>query len=45
MLGNFSGETVDVDVPGWEGAELLLGNVAEPVPGRLAPWEARIHRR
>ena len=31
---------------GWEDAELLLANVAEPGPGgALAPWEARIHRR
>jgi oligo-1,6-glucosidase len=45
VLGNFSGETVPVDVAGWEGAELVLGNVAEPVWGELAPWEARIHRR
>jgi oligo-1,6-glucosidase len=45
VLGNFSGETATVDLPGWEDAELVLGNVAEPVSGRLAPWEARIHRR
>ena len=32
VLGNFSGDAVDVDVPGWEGAELVLGNVADPVP-------------
>jgi hypothetical protein len=24
---------------------LVLGNVAEPQPGVLAPWEARVHRR
>jgi hypothetical protein len=46
VLGNFSGATVAVDVPGWDGAELVLGNVAEPVvAAQLAPWEARIHRR
>jgi oligo-1,6-glucosidase len=45
VLGNFSGEAVDVDVEGWEGAELVLGNVDDPEPGVLAPWEARIHRR
>ena len=37
----------DVELPpGWAGAELVLGNVAEPAAGgALAPWEARIHRR
>ncbi|WP_031126439.1 glycoside hydrolase family 13 protein [Streptomyces sp. NRRL S-623] len=48
--GNFTGETVTVDMPdGWEGAELVLGNgpSASAAPGRLvlAPWEARVHRR
>ncbi|MFJ5656345.1 alpha-glucosidase [Streptomyces microflavus] len=49
-VGNFTGETVTVDMPdGWEGAELVLGNgpSASAAPGRLvlAPWEARVHRR
>ncbi|WP_405400538.1 alpha-glucosidase [Streptomyces microflavus] len=48
--GNFTGETVAVDMPdGWEGAELVLGNgpSASAAAGRLvlAPWEARVHRR
>jgi oligo-1,6-glucosidase len=46
VLGNFSGEEVAVDVPGWDGAELLIGNVADPAGGlTLAPWEARVLRR
>jgi len=50
VAGNFTGETVAVDMPdGWEGAELVLGNGPSPsaTPGRLvlAPWEARVHRQ
>jgi oligo-1,6-glucosidase len=50
VLGNFSGEAVTVEVPGgWDGAELVLGNVEapEPVGDRvtLQPWEGRVHRR
>jgi oligo-1,6-glucosidase len=45
VLGNFSGARVPFEVEGWADAELLLGNVAEPEPGALAPWEARIYRR
>ncbi len=47
VLANLSGEPAEVDLPpGWEAAELLLGNVEEPGRGgALAPWEARIHRR
>ena len=45
VLGNFSGATVPVEVDGWAHAELVLGNVADPAPGALAPWEARILRR
>jgi oligo-1,6-glucosidase len=34
---------------GWDGAELVLGNVADPEPigarVTLQPWEARVHRR
>jgi oligo-1,6-glucosidase len=46
VLGNFSGEEVAVEIPGWDGAELLLGNVAEPAADlTLAPWEARVLRR
>jgi oligo-1,6-glucosidase len=50
VLGNFSGAAVTVDVPeGWDGAELVLGNVETPAPVgaqvALQPWEARVHRR
>jgi oligo-1,6-glucosidase len=46
VLGNFSGETAAFEIPGWEGAELLLGNYGEPgEPGALRPWETRVHRR
>ena len=47
VLGNFSGEEVRADVDGWDGAELVLGNHPDDLddPGRLRPWEARVHRR
>jgi oligo-1,6-glucosidase len=46
VLGNFSGATAAFAIPGWEGAELLVGNYADPGdPGALRPWEARVHRR
>jgi oligo-1,6-glucosidase len=47
VLANLSGAAASVELPpGWEGAELLLANVAEPGDGgALGPWEARIHRR
>ncbi len=52
VLANFSAEPVPAELPdaaGWDGAELVLGNLADP-PGRpgsdpLRPWEARILRR
>jgi len=45
VLGNFSGDAAPVEINGWAGAELVLGNVADPEPGVLAPWEARVYRR
>ncbi len=54
VLGNFSAQVRRVDVPEghrWAGAELLLGNVRDPVLVRgdripdLRPWESRIYRR
>ena len=44
VVANFSGETVGYDVPGWDGAELLLGN-CPPAGAELQPWEARVYRR
>jgi oligo-1,6-glucosidase len=41
VLGNFSGDEVPVDLTGWEGAELLIG---EP-GGALRPWESRVYCR
>jgi oligo-1,6-glucosidase len=52
VLGNFSGAAATVELPepsAWQGAELVLANVAEPAsPGprmTLQPWEASVHRR
>jgi oligo-1,6-glucosidase len=47
-LGNFTGESMPVDLPGWAGTELVLGNY--PPDGNtdtlvLRPWEARVYRR
>jgi oligo-1,6-glucosidase len=47
-LGNFTGESRPVDLPGWGSAELLIGNY--PSDGTdsgivLRPWEARVYRR
>jgi oligo-1,6-glucosidase len=41
VLGNFSGDQVEVDLPGWEDAEVVIG---EPGDG-LRPWEGRAYRR
>jgi oligo-1,6-glucosidase len=41
VLGNFSGDSVTVELPGWEGAEAIIG-----APGlTLGPWEGRAYRR
>jgi oligo-1,6-glucosidase len=50
VIGNFSAETVPAqidDAAGWESAELVLNNVAEPpAPGLvLGPWQAVVYRR
>jgi oligo-1,6-glucosidase len=47
-LGNFSGRSVAVDLPGWAAEELVIGNY--PPDGNdhdlvLRPWEARVYRR
>ena len=53
VLANFSGDELplddvdDLDLDGWKGSTLLLGNVEEP-SGPTAPlraWEARVLRR
>jgi oligo-1,6-glucosidase len=45
VLANLSGAPSTVDVPGWAGAELVLGTHATGGTGTLAPWESRILRR
>ena len=52
VLGNFSGEEATGELPdagAWAAAEVLIGNgpsLPAPAGGlRLAPWEARVHRR
>jgi oligo-1,6-glucosidase len=42
VLGNFSGEPAEPDVPGWADAEVLVGEGAGLA---LAPWEGRVLRR
>jgi len=41
VLGNFSGDHVEVEIAGWEDAEVVIG---EPGDG-LQPWEGRAYRR
>ena len=41
VLGNFSGDEVIVDLPGWEDAEPLIGSAGLT----LGPWEGRAFRR
>jgi len=44
VLGNFSGEVVEPDLPGASSWELVLGD--PPASGlTLQPWEGRVHRR
>jgi oligo-1,6-glucosidase len=52
VLANFSSEDLELtgddipDISGWEGAELVLGNLGDAEPAAtLRPWEARILRR
>ncbi len=51
VLVNLTGDPTDYDVgevPGWEGAELVLGNIPDAEPaadGRLAPWQAQVFAR
>jgi oligo-1,6-glucosidase len=43
VLGNFSRETVAVDLPGWADAEVIAGEPGEGLT--LEPWEGRAYRR
>ncbi len=46
VVGNFSGADAAAEVPGWTGAELVLGNYPDAGNGlTLRPWEARVYRR
>ena len=46
VVANLSSAEVCAEVPGWEDAELLLGNLPYALPGlRLRPWESQVHRR
>jgi oligo-1,6-glucosidase len=49
VLGNFSGETLHLDLPdgeAWAGAEVVIGNYdAVDDVAELRPWEGRVHRR
>ena len=49
MLGNFSGETLRLDLPeaeGWADTEVVIGNYDEVGEvAELRPWEGRVHRR
>lgn len=42
VLGNVSGDVVDVPLPSWAGARVLLSNVDSRGDLVLRPWEARI---
>ena len=41
VLGNFSGDEVPVDLPGWGDAEVVIGAAGDG----LRPWESRVYRR
>ena len=51
ILANLAGEPAEYDVaavPGWEGAEPVLGNLPDASPavdGRLAPWQTQVFAR
>ncbi|MGH3371436.1 MAG: glycoside hydrolase family 13 protein, partial [Nocardioidaceae bacterium] len=53
VLANFTGRELAAEVPetaAWRESEVVLGNLDPADPGltgglRLAPWEARVHRR
>ncbi|GIM96640.1 glycoside hydrolase family 13 protein [Paractinoplanes toevensis] len=44
VIGNFTGETVEAEIDGWAGAELVLSNL--PANGlTMAPWQTVVYRR
>ena len=43
VLGNFSGDHVEVELDGWEGAEVVAGSPGDGLA--LGPWEGRAYRR
>jgi oligo-1,6-glucosidase len=44
VVGNFTGETVEAEIDGWDDAEVVLANL--PVSGMtMAPWQAVVRRR
>ncbi|GAA2603765.1 glycoside hydrolase family 13 protein [Paractinoplanes durhamensis] len=44
VIGNFTGETIEAEIDGWDGAELVLSNL--PANGlTMAPWQAVVLRR
>jgi oligo-1,6-glucosidase len=47
VVANVSADEATPEIPGWDGAEYLVGSwPGEPPPGlRLRPWEARVYRR
>ncbi len=51
VLANLSGEPAEyplADVPGWDDAALVLGNIPDAVPaadGHLTPWQAQVFTR
>jgi oligo-1,6-glucosidase len=50
VLGNFSDQTHDVDLPdagAWASSEILIANYPDALQPQhtLRPWEARVHRR
>jgi oligo-1,6-glucosidase len=46
VVANFTRTEVDVRLPGWDDAELLLGNYPDAgSAAMLRPWEARLMRR
>jgi oligo-1,6-glucosidase len=43
ILGNFSGDAVAPELPGWEDAEVVLGDPGDGLA--LGPWDGRVYKR